>query len=321
MSVRARLSTPGGRAAALAVIDLVGESEEQLTLAMDRIGAGKIGIGSVKLANLAGIDRGLAVRWSGCFAQLTPHGGVAVVKALLAALDNLGIEIVDGIEPSAAFPEARSQVEAYALAALGSAQSPLAVDLLLAQHGLWSRGDRGMDTELTDRDRRLGFLIEPPLVVVAGPPNVGKSTLLNALAGRELSLAADEPGTTHDHVGALIDLGGLVVRWADTPGLRDAEGPESEAISIARDLIRDADFVIAVGDAGSADPRGVLGCEAGLVAALRADLSEPSWAFGCSMSVHEGTGIAEFVAMVRDSLVPPGDLALCEPWKFWSDQA
>jgi len=322
MSVRARLSTPAGRAAALAAIDLVSESEDQLTPALERIGVGAIGIGSVTLAHLAGVDRGLAVRWAGCFAQLTPHGGVAVVSALLDALDDLGIEIVDELEPGAAFPEASSQIEAFALAALGRAHSPLAVDLLLAQHDLWSRGDgRGLDGVQTDRDRRLGYLIEPPLVVVAGPPNVGKSTLLNALAGRELSLAADEPGTTRDHVGALIDLGGLVVRWADTPGLRDAQGVESGAISIARGLIGAADFVVAVGDPGSADPRGVVGGGAGLIVTLRSDLGKPSWPSDCSVSVQAGCGIAGFVAGVRDLIVPPADLVSGKPWKFWSDRA
>jgi hypothetical protein len=321
MSVRVRLSTPPGRASALAVIDLVSESEFELEAALVAIGVGYVDTGSVKLANLAGIDRGLAIRWTGSFAQLTPHGGVAVGNALLTALSGLGIEVVQDIAPVHAFPEARSEVEARALTALGVATSPLAVDLLLAQHDAWRGCDRGLDSELSERDRRLGVLIDPPLIVIAGPANVGKSTLLNGLAGRELSLAADEPGTTRDHVGALIDLGGLVVRWADTPGMRDAQGAESVAISIARELIESADFLIAVGDRDSEDPRSVLGRQAGLVAALRSDLGMPCWAFDCSVSVRSGLGIAEFTAMVRDMVLPPADLACSEPWKFWSGQA
>ncbi len=51
------------------------------------------------------------------------------------------------------------------------------------------------------RDRVLRRLIDPPLVVAIGPPNIGKSSLLNALAGRSVALVADEAGTTRDHVG------------------------------------------------------------------------------------------------------------------------
>lgn len=321
MSVSARLSTPAGRAAALAVIDLVAESEEQLTDALRRVCGRSVAVGQVAFADLAGVDRGVAVRWSGGLAQLTPHGGVAVVDALLQQLTSLGIGLIQDVPAMTAFPEARSEIEARALSALGVASSPLAVDLLLGQHDAWSGGARDADSESTERDRRLMALLRPPLVVVAGPPNVGKSTLLNALAGRELSLAADEPGTTRDHVGALIDLGGLVVRWADTPGLRDTQGPESEAIALARELIEAADFVIAVGDKSSRDPRALVGKEPDLVVALRSDLGEPGWEFSFAVSVLGGSGVSEFAARVRDEILPPGDLEAGGPWNFWADEA
>src|SRR5690606_37019664 len=112
----------------------------------------------------------------------------------------------------------------------------------------------------------------------------GKSTLLNTLAGRDLALVSGEAGTTRDHVGALIDLGGVVVRWVDTPGVREAAGPEAEAIGLARRLAADADLVIAVGDRATADPRTIVEQEPGLVAALRGDLGEPGWAHDVAVS-------------------------------------
>lgn len=70
-------------------------------------------------------------------------------------------------------------------------------------------------------------------VALLGPPNVGKSSLLNALARREVAIVSDEPGTTRDVLEAHFDLGGYPVTIADMAGLRTAEG-RIEAIGIAR---------------------------------------------------------------------------------------
>src|SRR6185295_9068425 len=103
--------------------------------------------------------------------------------------------------------------------------------------------------EAGERDRVLRRLIDPPLVVALGPPNVGKSSLVNALAGRSVSIVADEPGTTRDHVGVMLDLGGLVVRYVDTPGLRQgADELEREAVSGAMEVASRADLLLVCGD-------------------------------------------------------------------------
>lgn len=318
MSARARLATPQGRAAALAVVDIVCDSAQELEDSLTKLGIHRLEVGQVRLTSLAGVDKGLAIRWSPGFAQLTPHGGVAVTDALLAAIRGSGIAIVDEVDPQTAYPEARSEVEARALAALAHAQSPLAVDLLLVQHDRWRTNVREHDADATESDRRLNYLLEPPLVAVAGPANVGKSSLLNALAGRELALTADMPGTTRDHVGAAIDLGGLVVRWSDTPGLREAAGVESEAIGVARRLIGSCDLLIATGDIESGDPRIVLDREPDLTVALRADLGEPDWATDASVSVKTDDRVGDLVRLIRETLVPSGVLASNEPWKFWT---
>ncbi|GAB5496299.1 MAG: hypothetical protein Phyf2KO_13790 [Phycisphaerales bacterium] len=318
MNARARLATPKGRAAALAVVDIVCDSAIELDDSLDKLGISALALGEVRLTSLAGVDKGLAIRWTPEFAQLTPHGGIAVTDALLDAIESRGIAVAEELNPQAAFPEARSEIEARALEALAHAQSPLAVDLLLAQHDRWLTGARETDAELTESDRRLNLLIAPPLVVIAGPANVGKSSLLNALAGRELALTADMPGTTRDHVGAAIDLGGLVVRWSDTPGLREAVGVESEAIVLAWGLIESCDLLIAAGDRESGDPRDALIRDPDLTVALRTDLGEPDWAADASVSVKTGDGVGLLVRLIRETLVPSGILESTEPWKFWT---
>lgn len=74
-------------------------------------------------------------------------------------------------------------------------------------------------------------------VAILGAPNVGKSTLLNALAGREAAITSEVAGTTRDIIEVRMDLGGLAVTLLDTAGLRDAVDPV-ERIGVARALAR-----------------------------------------------------------------------------------
>lgn len=82
-------------------------------------------------------------------------------------------------------------------------------------------------------------------VVIVGRPNAGKSSLLNALAGRDVAIVTDEPGTTRDLVEVALDLGGLKVVVTDTAGIRDDAG-KVERIGIERALrsAREADLVL-----------------------------------------------------------------------------
>ena len=70
-------------------------------------------------------------------------------------------------------------------------------------------------------------------VVIVGAPNAGKSSLLNALARRDVAIVSDEPGTTRDLVEVALDLDGVKVRVTDTAGIRDDAG-KVEAIGIER---------------------------------------------------------------------------------------
>ena len=87
-------------------------------------------------------------------------------------------------------------------------------------------------------------------VVIAGPPNAGKSSLLNALAKRDVAIVSEEAGTTRDVIEVHLDLGGVPVMLIDTAGLRDAEGRvEAEGIRRAVARAGDADLVLWLVDA------------------------------------------------------------------------
>ncbi|GLV24007.1 tRNA uridine-5-carboxymethylaminomethyl(34) synthesis GTPase MnmE [Sphingobium sp. Cam5-1] len=87
-------------------------------------------------------------------------------------------------------------------------------------------------------------------VVLAGPPNAGKSTLLNALVGREAAIVSDVAGTTRDRIEVPAALGGTAFLFTDTAGLREATSDVIEAIGMdrARAALDSADIILWLGD-------------------------------------------------------------------------
>ncbi|HZJ12954.1 MAG TPA: tRNA uridine-5-carboxymethylaminomethyl(34) synthesis GTPase MnmE [Methyloceanibacter sp.] len=105
-----------------------------------------------------------------------------------------------------------------------------------------------IEAHLADRS---GELLRDGLrVVIAGPPNAGKSSLMNALAKRDVAIVSEEAGTTRDVIEVHLDLGGLPVILADTAGIRAGIGQvESEGIRRALARAEEADLVLWVIDA------------------------------------------------------------------------
>ncbi len=92
------------------------------------------------------------------------------------------------------------------------------------------------------------------VVAIAGPPNVGKSTLLNRIARREAAIVSPHAGTTRDVIEVHLDLDGYPVTLLDTAGIRDSEDPvEQEGVRRARARAAEADLVLWVTDASTAD--------------------------------------------------------------------
>ncbi|KAG8517300.1 tRNA modification GTPase GTPBP3, mitochondrial [Galemys pyrenaicus] len=101
------------------------------------------------------------------------------------------------------------------------------------------------------RDARRGQRLRSGAhVVVAGPPNAGKSSLVNLLSRKPVSIVSPEPGTTRDVLETPVDLAGFPALLSDTAGLREGVGPvEQEGVRRARERLEQADLILAVLDA------------------------------------------------------------------------
>ncbi len=113
---------------------------------------------------------------------------------------------------------------------------------------LLERSERLLDALL--RSWRLGRRVRDGVrVVIAGRPNAGKSTLLNALLGSDRAIVSPAPGTTRDEVEGEAEIGGLLFRFTDTAGLRDtADAIEAEGVSRAERAIDRSDILVYVYD-------------------------------------------------------------------------
>ncbi|HMQ94566.1 MAG TPA: tRNA uridine-5-carboxymethylaminomethyl(34) synthesis GTPase MnmE [Amaricoccus sp.] len=139
-------------------------------------------------------------------------------------------------------------------------------------------------------------------VAIIGRPNVGKSTLINALAAREVALTSSIPGTTRDVIEVRMDIRGLPVTLLDTAGLREgAEAIESLGVARARHRAEAADLRVFVVD----DAEDVLGLEVGcrvgdIVALAKADLrGKPE---GLAVSGMSGQGLEDLVLRMAEVL-------------------
>ena len=134
-------------------------------------------------------------------------------------------------------------------------------------------------------------------VVIAGPPNAGKSTLLNVLARREAAIVAALPGTTRDPIEVQLDLGGVPVTLVDTAGLREG-GDIVEAMGVerARDRVARGDLVLWLEPVGEAGKEGWIGAENLLRVETKLDLAAPgSVGAELAISALTGAGISQLL--------------------------
>ncbi len=329
--VRYRVATPTGRVGAIAVIDLLASDGESLERVLACLGAAGVRAGGWSVRDVGGVDEAVVVRWSPVHAQVMPHGGRAVVRGVVAALEacgcvGMGDGAVVGGDGGGGDGGGEVDVEAVMLGVLARARSPRAIDLLLDQPARW----RGEPMRARDgRDAVLDRLVEPATVVAVGAANIGKSSLLNALAASTVAAVADEPGTTRDHVGVELVLDGVAVRWLDTPGLdarvNDAAAfgrVDSAAQRAVGGLVASAALVVLCGDAsGGAPDAGRFGVGASspvLRVAVRVDRAgaAPAWADVVTSST-ERRGLGELAVAVRRRLVPDAVLDEGRGWRLW----
>lgn len=203
------------------------------------------------------------------------HGGLAAVRKILADLVVAGCQEIpwrEWLRRSQVSPKlGRSRTDADPIArsaqvALADAITTRTAAILLDQfNGALSDAIQAIIQaialcdwvkagELTDAllsRRELGLhLTSPWQVVLAGPPNVGKSSLINALAGFQRAIVSPTPGTTRDVVTLTTAIDGWPVELTDTAGLRNTcDELESAGVRLAEELLRTADLLLVVHDA------------------------------------------------------------------------
>jgi tRNA modification GTPase len=222
------------------------------------------------------------------------HGGNAAVAAVLDTLTQAGCETTPW--QAWAHDGRRDRIEAEALECLARAATERTAAILLDQYtGALRRAideiarwlstpyDAGLAAardalRTLDARASLGRRLAAPFqVVLAGRPNVGKSSLINALLGYRRSIVYDEPGTTRDVVTAITALEGWLIELSDTAGLREGGGPlEAAGVQLTGRRAAQADLIALVFDASrpwSADDERLLADWPGaLVVHTKADL-------------------------------------------------
>ncbi|MBM4023218.1 MAG: GTP-binding protein, partial [Planctomycetes bacterium] len=243
------------------------------------------------------------------------HGGTAAAEAVLRSLAAAGAERLEW--PAWAGAAGASAIDLEARLALARAAGPRAARILCQQlagslaAAIDELGSPSGQGKRLLRAARVGLrLTEPWRVVVTGPVNAGKSSLVNALAGHARSIVASEPGTTRDLVTTRLVMGGWEIDLIDTAGDRDGPLPATEqaGISLAAAARATADLVLRVAVAGGAAG------EAGpgeLAVLTKADLTsdqrrEPPGAVVTSATT--GLGIDGLTARIVAALVPEDHL-------------
>lgn len=140
-------------------------------------------------------------------------------------------------------------------------------------------------------------------VAIVGPPNVGKSTLLNVLAGRKAALTSHVAGTTRDVIEVRMDLKGLPVTFLDTAGLRDASDDiERMGVELALERARNADLRLILLEAEGATPA-IQPLDGDVVAVSKGDIQ------GGDFSAVTGDGLDDLVKRVTEELESRASLA------------
>lgn len=176
----------------------------------------------------------------------------------------------------------------------------------VGEFGVDTDGLRALAAEIRahlDDGRRGERLREGFAIAVLGPPNAGKSSLVNMLARRDVAIVSPCAGTTRDVIEARLDLDGWPVTVADTAGLREAEDEiEREGIRRARDWARAADVCVVLGDMDAGTPpEPPAWAERAVLAWNKADLAGGARAGPgeLAISCRTGEGIDALLARLR----------------------
>jgi tRNA modification GTPase len=249
------------------------------------------------------------------------HGGQAAVARIIDDLEARGCEVQSWQEFERA---GRDQIESECREALTRATTMRTADILWQQcqgrlSKMFSELEQMPPEQARERAAELlrwaefGIhLTRPWQVVLCGRPNVGKSSLINALVGYGRSIVYDQPGTTRDVVTAETALEGWPIEFSDTAGLRDeADELESAGIARAMERLMTADLRILLLDSSQPltddDDRLLADWPDALVVAHKSDLQtawEDELPGAIRVSSLTGAGLDELTTMIVDRLIP-----------------
>lgn len=245
------------------------------------------------------------------------HGGLAAVQAVVGSLVARGC--AEQNWRGSLHSTAVSRVSAEAALALRHAITERTASILLDQtHGAMDRALRsassatdasGMATQLDNLlcwSNLGGRLTSAWSVVLTGAPNVGKSSLINAMLGFARAIVFDQPGTTRDVVTADAAIEGWPIRLADTAGLREsADSTEAAGVALAKQAVADADLVIEVRDTTCPKDLQLEIPSGQIVVWNKVDLAAPpAGQGGVETSAATGQGVEPLLAAVAAALVP-----------------
>lgn len=342
---RASLLTPPGRGA---VAVIAGEGDAALTAvdahfqAANRLPVREQQINRIVFGHWAEGERREEVvvcRTSPSRIEVHCHGGLAAADRILAALAAGECQTMPWSEWVHA--DASCLIEAEAAIALAAASTRRTAAILLDQHAGALRNeveairfslDAAEAPLLEQANRRIAVLLKratlgqrlmrPWVAAIAGRPNVGKSSLLNVLAGYQRAIVFDQAGTTRDVLAVETAIDGWPVRLTDAAGLRNADDPlEAAGVELARRQLARADLVIWVLDAAALSLAGVHPFLAAqreiaeedletpargmLVVVNKTDLCEPqSRGEWVGVSAKTGAGIEDLLLAIARQLVP-----------------
>jgi tRNA modification GTPase len=198
------------------------------------------------------------------------------------------------------------EVLAWAEAAIDFSEEDLPAGLEARLHAPMLALRAEMTRHLDDAHR--GEITREGLfLTIIGAPNAGKSSLVNALARRDIAIVAETPGTTRDIVETRLDLGGYVVHLADTAGLRRA-GDAIEAEGVRRALARAeaSDMTLLLLDGAARDPFAGLDetavARATLAVWSKSDLAWPAPRDGLRISARTGDGLETLLAALQEQV-------------------
>lgn len=272
----------------------------------------------------------------GCEAvEIDAHGGPVSLERCGGALAAAGAMRASADELLARLPAERGwdDLRRDALRCLLGARTRLAAAMLLDQaRGALSAALaalRARPDPAAARALRAGAatgiaLVSPRRVALVGPPNAGKSTLFNRLAGSERALVHETPGTTRDPVAHEIALSGIPLLLTDTAGVRDAEHTvERLGIEEARRTAAEADLLVHVRDSSRPEATADLPTRPGTPGVEVWNKSDlvPRTSSRLSCSALTGAGIDRVAEAILAALqVDPARVAPGEPMIFRAGQ-